>query len=221
MLLVEDDPALRRAVARGLQGEGFEVDPSADGQDAIDRFDPACHDGVIVDLLMPRASGMSVLRAVLERADVPVIVLSGHGDDTNRVLALELGAADFVAKPVTARELAIRLRNAFGRAATVSPSVLTFDGLEIDLAHRRVLLEGHPVDLTGMELDLLAFLARTPGKVFSRADLLRGVWGSNVGWQSPATVTEHIYRIRRKLEPGPDSPRWIHTVRGNGYRFAG
>lgn len=218
MLLVEDDASLRRAVARGLQGEGFEVDPVADGLEAIDRFDPDCHDAVVVDLLMPRASGIQVLRAVRDRADVPVLLLSGHGDDTNRVIALEMGAADFVAKPVTARELAIRLRNAVGRQAPPAAGTLTYDDLEIDLVHREVRRGGTRVELTGRELDLLGFLARSPGKVFSRAELLRGVWGSNAAWQSPATVTEHVYRVRQKLEVD-SGPRLIHTVRGAGYRF--
>jgi DNA-binding response OmpR family regulator len=176
---------------------------------------------VIVDLMMPRASGIAVLRAVRDRADVVVIVLSGHGDEVNRVIALELGAADFVAKPVSARELALRVRNALSHGSSPSVEVLRFDGLELWPARREALVEGRRIDLTAKEFELLEHLARSPGEIVTRATLLQRVWGSHAGWQSPATVTEHIYRLRQKLEPDPSTPRWIHTVRGVGYRFGG
>ena len=221
LLLVEDDELLRDSTARGLELEGFEVEVSADGADAIERFDPARHDAVVVDLLMPRASGVAVLRAVRERSDVVVVVLSGHGDDVNRVIALELGAADFVAKPVSARELALRVRNALGRGAPAGVEVLRFDGLELWPARREAQVDGRRVELTAKEFELLEHLARAAGQIVTRDALLRQVWGSNVAWQSPATVTEHIYRLRQKVEQDPSAPRWIHTVRGVGYRFGG
>jgi DNA-binding response OmpR family regulator len=218
---VEDEELLLESTARGLEREGFEVDVSADGADAIERFDPDRHEAVIVDLMMPRASGIAVLRAVRDRADVVVIVLSGHGDEVNRVIALELGAADFVAKPVSARELALRVRNALSHGSSPSVEVLRFDGLELWPARREALVEGRRIDLTAKEFELLEHLARSPGEIVTRATLLQRVWGSHAGWQSPATVTEHIYRLRQKLEPDPSTPRWIHTVRGVGYRFGG
>lgn len=221
VLLVEDEELLLESTARGLEREGFEVDVSADGADAIERFDPDRHEAVIVDLMMPRASGIAVLRAVRDRADVVVIVLSGHGDEVNRVIALELGAADFVAKPVSARELALRVRNALSHGSSPSVEVLRFDGLELWPARREALVEGRRIDLTAKEFELLEHLARSPGEIVTRATLLQRVWGSHAGWQSPATVTEHIYRLRQKLEPDPSTPRWIHTVRGVGYRFGG
>jgi len=221
VLLVEDDELLRESTARGLEREGFEVDVGIDGADAIDRFDPERHEAVIVDLMMPRASGITVLRAVRDRADVVVIVLSGHGDEVNRVIALELGAADFVAKPVSARELALRVRNALGHGGPPNAEVLRFDGLELWPARREALVDGRRIDLTAKEFELLEHLARSPGEIVTRAALLQRVWGSHAGWQSPATVTEHVYRLRQKLEPDPSAPRWIHTVRGVGYRFGG
>lgn len=221
VLLVEDEELLRDSTARGLEREGFEVELSADGADAIERFDPQRHDAVIVDLMMPRASGMAVLRAVRERSDAVVVVLSGHGDEVNRVIALELGAADFVAKPVSARELGLRVRNALNRGAPASVEVLRFDGLELWPARREAHVDGRRVELTAKEFELLEHLARAPGQIVSRSSLLQKVWGSHIGWQSPATVTEHIYRLRQKIEPDPDTPRWIHTVRGAGYRFGG
>jgi DNA-binding response OmpR family regulator len=219
VLLVEDDDQLRESTARGLEREGFEVDVSTDGADAIERFDPDRHDVVVVDLMMPRASGVAVLRAVRERSDVVVVVLSGHGDEVNRVIALELGAADFVAKPVSARELGLRVRNALGHGAPPAVEVLRFDGLELWPARREAHVEGRRIDLTAKEFELLEHLARSRGEIVTRAALLHHVWGSHAGWQSPATVTEHVYRLRQKVEPDPSSPRWIHTVRGAGYRF--
>ena len=219
MLLVEDDEQVRVSTARGLEREGFEVDVSADGADAIERFDPGRHEAVVVDLMMPGASGVAVLRSVRERSDAVVVVLSGYGDEVNRVIALELGAADFIAKPVSARELGLRVRNALGLSAPPGVEVLRFDGLELWPARREAHVDGRRIDLTAKEFELLEHLARSPGAILTRAALLQRVWGSHAGWQSPATVTEHVYRLRQKVEPDPSNPRWIHTVRGVGYRF--
>jgi two-component system phosphate regulon response regulator PhoB len=219
VLLVEDDEQVRVSTARGLEREGFEVDVSADGADAIERFDPGRHEAVVVDLMMPGASGVAVLRSVRERSDAVVVVLSGHGDEVNRVIALELGAADFIAKPVSARELGLRVRNALGLSAPPGVEVLRFDGLELWPARREAHVDGRRIDLTAKEFELLEHLARSPGAILTRAALLQRVWGSHAGWQSPATVTEHVYRLRQKVEPDPSNPRWIHTVRGVGYRF--
>jgi DNA-binding response OmpR family regulator len=133
-----------------------------------------------------------------------------------------MGADDFVTKPVGPRELALRLRNVLARAQAIADDgSLTFGSLVLHPKQRLATIDGAGRDLTGKEFELLEYLARSPGRVFSRAALLRGVWGSNVGWQSPDTVTEHVYRLRRKLEADPARPRWIHTVRGEGYRFGG
>jgi two-component system phosphate regulon response regulator PhoB len=174
---------------------------------------------VVVDLMMPGASGVAVLRSVRERSDAVVVVLSGYGDEVNRVIALELGAADFIAKPVSARELGLRVRNALGLSAPPGVEVLRFDGLELWPARREAHVDGRRIDLTAKEFELLEHLARSPGAILTRAALLQRVWGSHAGWQSPATVTEHVYRLRQKVEPDPSNPRWIHTVRGVGYRF--
>jgi DNA-binding response OmpR family regulator len=221
VLLVEDDEIVRESTARGLEAEGFEVDVAVDGADALAMFDAERHDVLVLDLMLPRATGMAVLRAVRDQAETAVVMVSGHGDDVNRVLALELGADDFVAKPVGARELALRVRNALRRGHSSGDEVLRFDGLEIWPARREAWVDGRRVDLTGKEFELLLHFARSPGRVLTRSALLQQVWGSNIAWQSPSTVTEHVYRLRRKLEPDPAAPRWLHTVRGAGYRFGG
>ncbi len=220
VLLVDDDEAMRVAIARGLEHEGYEVDACGDGAEAIDRFDPARHAAVVVDLVMPKADGMAVLRAIRGEGGTPVVFVSGHGDEATRVAALEAGADDFVAKPIGARELALRVRNTIGRGrAGGSEDVLRFDELEVFPARHEAHVAGQRVDLTEREFALLLHLARAAGQVVSRATLLQEVWESDVDWQSPDTVTEHVYRLRRKLEAQPTAPRWIHTVRGAGYRF--
>jgi DNA-binding response OmpR family regulator len=221
VLLVEDDDVLRHVTARGLLEEGFEVDQAVDGEDALARFDPELHDVLVLDLMLPKASGMTVLRRVRETSATRVVLLSGFSDDASRVVALEMGADDFVTKPVGPRELALRLRNVLGRGRVSDEEVLTFGALEIWPRRRLATVDGTALDLTGKEYELLECFARSPGRVFSRAALLQAVWGSNLGWQSPNTVTEHVYRLRRKLEADPTRPRWIHTIRGAGYCFDG
>lgn len=221
VLLVDDDEGVRLSTARGLELEGFEVDLAADGNEAIDRFDPDQHDVVIVDLVMPKATGMTVLQAVRAGGATAVIVVSGHGDEVHRVVALEMGADDFVAKPINVRELALRVRNTLGRRRPAEEELLSFGELEIWPGRREVRVGGRKVDLTAMEFELLHQMAQARGEVLTRAVLLQRVWGSNIGWQSPSTVTEHMHRLRRKVEPDPSAPRWLHTVRGAGYRFSG
>jgi DNA-binding response OmpR family regulator len=147
-----------------------------------------------------------------------VIVLSGRAAESDRVLAFELGADDYVVKPFLARELPARIRSVVRRSGSATPA-WRFGPLEIRVPEREVLLAGVLIDTTPREFDLLAKLASTPRRVFSKAELLSAVWGSSDDWQDPATVTEHIRRLRRKLEADPDRPRWLHTVRGAGYRF--
>jgi DNA-binding response OmpR family regulator len=221
VLVVDDDEQVLRAMARGLESEGFVVDAAVEAEAALRMFEPSRHDVLVVDLLMPRGSGMALLQQIRAVAPTPVIFLSGHGDDASRVAALELGAADFVAKPVVARELALRIRNVLGRGSSgQADEVLEYAGLELRPHRREARLAGELLDLTGKEYELLEHFVRSPGKVFSREALLQQVWGSNLGWQSPTTVTEHVYRLRQKLERGP-SPRLLHTVRGSGYCFGG
>jgi DNA-binding response OmpR family regulator len=151
---------------------------------------------------------------------LPVIVLSGRAAESDRVLAFELGADDYVVKPFMARELPARIRSLVRRTGTPGPPpALRFGALEVRLPEREVVLAGVVVETTRREFDLLARLASTPRRVWSKAELLAEVWASSDDWQDPATVTEHVRRLRRKLEVDPDRPRWIVTVRGAGYRF--
>jgi DNA-binding response OmpR family regulator len=150
---------------------------------------------------------------------VPVILLTGRVDEIDRVLGLELGADDYVGKPFSPRELAARVRAVLRRAPSHPANGLAFGELVIDPAARAVKLRDEPVDLTAREFDLLVFLARSPRRVFSHGELLAQVWNSTSEWQDPATVTEHVRRIRAKIEVDREHPRWIRTVRAAGYSF--
>ncbi len=184
------------------------------------RSTSASWDLVVLDVSLPDLSGLDLLRQFRIVGDVPVIMLSGRGDEADRVAGLESGADDYVVKPFYPRELAARVRSLLRRSgARTRPSVLEFDELTIDTASRQALLHGLPVELTAREFDLLEFLASAPRQAFSRAQLLQRVWGSSSAWQQESTVTEHVRRIRRKLGVEADQSRWIATVRGFGYRF--
>ncbi len=220
VLIVDDEREVRSILRDALEREGFTVAEAADGEKALLAVRSLTPSLVILDLGLPARTGIDVLREIRSWGDIPVIVLTGRGEETDRVLGLELGADDYVTKPFSPREVAARVRTVLRRAdPDPHREVLRFDDLTIDLAAREVQRSGVPVDLTSRELDLLAFLAQAPRRVFSPEQLLRQVWASEPGWQNPKTVSEHVYRVRRKLEPDPAHPRWIITVRGSGYRF--
>ncbi len=223
VLVVEDDPAVRGLVARVLEGEGFAVDEAADALSAMARIGAGVPDLVILDIGLPDVPGLDLLTRIRQDHDVPVLVLTGAGSEAERVAGLRGGADDYVVKPFYPAELAARVdrllhpRN--GRAVEAADEVLRFEGLEIDRRSRECRVRGAAVGLTAKEFDLLTFLAASSRQVFSREQLLRNVWESSGDWQDDATVTEHVRRIRRKVEADPDSPRWLITVRGVGYRF--
>ena len=225
VLVVDDDERVRTLLSWQLEAEGFTVRCTADGTDAlecIERDRPAL---VVLDLSLPGVAGLDVLRRVREReeaayaAPLPVIILSGRTGETDRIVGLDLGADDYLVKPFSPGELAARVRSVIRRARSATATRAGQAGLSVDIATREAFAGGRRVDLTAREFDLLAFLVRNPRQVFTRPQLLRSVWSSEESWQSEATVTEHIYRLRGKLEDDPACPRWLHTVRGFGYRL--
>lgn len=220
VLVVDDEPQVREIVATYLERDGYTVRTAGDGTDALAQLANRRADLVVLDLMIPGIDGLSVLRKLRESGDeVPVIVLSAKGRESERVAGLELGADDYLAKPASPREVAARVRAVLRRAKTAGPQMLSLAGLEIDIAARRLTRDGEDVELPPKEFDLLVRLASTPGEVLSRADLLRDVWGSSPDWQDPGTVTVHVRRLRRKLEEDPANPRHVVTVYGVGYRF--
>jgi DNA-binding response OmpR family regulator len=212
---------VREVVRAYLDREGFETFEAADGRSALAEVEGRSPDLIILDVMLPKLDGYSVLSELRKSTDVPVILLTARAEEVDRVLGLELGADDYVVKPFSPRELLARVRSVLRRTGTsvAEPSVLEFDGLVIDSGTREVVCDGATVEMPPMEFDLLVCLASSPKKVFSRSQLLSTVWGSDAEWQDPSTVTVHVRRLRQKIEIDPDDPKRIATVWGHGYRF--
>jgi DNA-binding response OmpR family regulator len=220
VLVVDDDPDVRAAVRDVFLDEGFRVIEAATGCEARDLVTAEQPDVVLLDLGLPDVSGLDVLSEVARTTDVPVVVLTGRLGETDTVVGLDLGADDYVTKPFRGRELLARVNAVLRRSRRAgADTALRYGPLVIDEMAREVTLDDAPVELTPREFELLVFLARAPRQVFSREQLLERVWGSSSEWQDANTVAEHVYRLRRKLDPD-DRARWIETVRGVGYRFA-
>jgi DNA-binding response OmpR family regulator len=222
VLVVDDEPMVREVVARYLELDGLRVEQAADGTAAVEWLVDHRPDLVVLDIMLPGTDGLSILRQLRAAGDVPVILLTARVDEIDRVLGLELGADDYVVKPFSPRELAARVRTVLRRvnAPTADArAMVDFGRLHIDPTTRDVTVDGEGVELTPKEFDLLYTLARSPRQVFSRRQLLAQVWDSAPEYQDSATVTVHVGRLRQKLEDNPDSPRWITTVWGVGYRF--
>ena len=222
VLVAEDDSASRTATRLFLQRVGYRVGEAADGPGTLREASMGSYDLVLLDLGLPGLDGEEVLARLRRDSSLPVIVLTGRTEEAERVRVLNLGADDYVVKPCSLPELEARIRAVLrrGQPAPVDTRI-EHEGLVIDRSAHRVEVDGSTVDLTPKEFDLLAFLASAPDQVFTREELLEHVWGSTQEWQDPATVTEHVRRLRLKLEPDPATPRWLHTVRGIGYRFSG
>lgn len=220
VLVVDDEPQIRQIVTKYLEKEGYTVRAAADGDQALAMLAVKRADLILLDLMLPGTDGLTVLKRLRADGDqVPVIVLSARGEESQRVAGLELGADDYLSKPASPREVVARVKAVLRRVRPTGPERIQFGDLEIDVVGRRCLKAGSDVELPPKEFDLLVRLASTPGEVHSRADLLRDVWGSNPEWQDPGTVTVHMRRLRRKTEDDPARPVHLSTVYGVGYRF--
>jgi DNA-binding response OmpR family regulator len=222
VLIVEDDATVAEVVTRYLEREGFAVESVADGREALARADARPPDLVVLDIMLPGLDGLEVCRRLRSRAPVPVVMLTARGSEEDRVVGLDLGADDYVAKPFSPRELTARVKAVLRRAGSPLDSVertetLEYDGLSIDVGAREARVHGELATLTAREFELLAFLAHRPRQVFRRDELLEHVWGYSYG--DTSTVTVHIRRLREKIEDDPSAPSHIATVWGVGYRF--
>jgi DNA-binding response OmpR family regulator len=221
VLVVDDEPMVRDVLARYLQKEGFGVQTAEDGERALAVYEATRPDLVLLDLMLPKLDGLEVFRRIREQAATPVIMLTAKGEETDRVVGLELGADDYVTKPFSPREVIARVRAVLRRSsprATPASGLLRFDGLEIDGPRREVRRGGEVVRLTRKEFDLLHLMASNPGRAFTRAELLEDVW--DFAWDGDtATVTVHVRRLREKIEEDPSNPVHLMTVWGVGYRF--
>jgi DNA-binding response OmpR family regulator len=221
VLVVDDEPIVREVVVRYLRREGFRTLEAGDGDNArriLERETPSL---VVLDLMLPGTDGIALCRWIRERSDLPVIMLTALGEESDRIVGLELGADDYVTKPFSPRELAVRVKTVLRRAQAdwTGADVLRFGDVELDAASRRAAKGGEPLTLTAREFDLLWFLARSPGRVFTRAQLMAAVWGYEAALDT-GTVTVHVRRLREKIEDDPSRPRHLETVWGVGYRLS-
>src|SRR5688500_12775345 len=214
ILFVEDERSISEPFARALEREGFDVTVAATAAAAL-AAGPA--DLVLLDLNLPDGDGRDVARELRRHGDVPIIMLTARGTETDRIVGLEIGADDYVVKPFSGGEVIARIRAVLRRARPATPSEV--GDLRVDVAARRVWIGGEEIELSRKEFDLLAALMKRAGQVATREVLMAEVWDEN--WFGPTkTLDVHVGWLRRKLGDDPDAPRYIHTVRGVGYRFA-
>lgn len=233
VLVVDDDEGVRTAVTWALEADGFHVTAVDNGLAAIDAIEQAAPALAVLDLSLPGLGGLDILRRVRSeeartgRHPLPVIVLSGRDSETDRIVGLDLGADDYLVKPFSPGELAARARSLLRRSGHTSshggtaPFAPTGVGVEVDRTSRSVWVNGTLIELAAKEFDLLAYLVEHPRRACRREELLNAVWASESRWQNESTVTEHVYRLRLKIEPDPQRPTWLRTVRAVGYRWEG
>jgi DNA-binding response OmpR family regulator len=220
ILVVDDDPDARCIATTILESEGYGVVEAETAERALDTMRNRRVDLVILDLALPGTPGLELLAMLRRHHDVPVLIISGNNDVNTRIVGLRVGADDFVVKPVAPGEISARVGALLRRSEPVRlVGKLEFDDILIDRDARQVFVRGRRIDLAPKEFDLLQFLASSPRRAYSRQMLLEKVWQSSAEWQQQATVTEHIRKLRTKIEDNPAAPRWICTVRNMGYRF--
>src|SRR6266404_5950247 len=215
VLVVDDEPIVRDVVARYLERDGHTIETAADGETArelLEREPPAL---VVLDVMLPGLDGLALMRWIRARSDVPVILLTARGDESDRIVGLELGADDYITKPFSPRELAARVRSVLRRAPVFERTSerLEFGAIEIDAGSREVTRDSAALRLTTKEFDLLWFLAAHPNRVFSREQLMERVWGYAAAVDT-GTLTVHVRRLREKIEEDPSRPRHLETVWG-------
>ena len=220
---MDDELSVQKLLAYPLRKEGYDVIPALDGREALERLRDDNFDLVVLDVMLPRMDGFDVCRAIRSRSTVPIIMLTAKTEETDKVLGLELGADDYITKPFSVREFRSRVKAVLRRAALAQPEAqfeepIDAGDLRIDFEKRAVVVRGEPAQLTYVEFEILAALARAPGRVFSRTMLLERVWG-DAAYRDPRTIDVHIRHLREKLEAEPKTPELILTVRGVGYRF--
>ena len=223
VLVVDDEPIVTEGIERYLTREGFDVTTAADGEKALSIARSWSPDLVLLDLMLPGIDGLEVCRTLQKERDVSIIMLTARGEETDRIVGLEVGADDYVVKPFSLRELVARIRAVLRRTnreatAGVDGEALRYSGLIVNPRTRVVEAEGKAVALSAKEFDLLYFLAAHPGQVFTREQLMNDVWDYTFAGDS-STVTVHIRRVREKIEPDPMRPRYVKTVWGVGYKF--
>jgi DNA-binding response OmpR family regulator len=224
ILLVDDEDSIQKLLTYPLERDGFQVVAARDGDEALQRFAEQRVDLVVLDLMLPKVDGLEVCKRLRAQSTVPIIMLTARDDELDKVLGLELGADDYITKPFSIREFRSRVRALLRRASTAragdrEPDEVIDEGeVRIDLPRRTVHVRGEEVQLTFVEFELLSVLAASPGRVFSRRQLLERLRGG-ADYREPRTIDVHVRHLREKIEQDPREPRLILTVRGVGYRF--
>jgi DNA-binding response OmpR family regulator len=225
ILLVDDEQSIQTLLSYPLRKEGYDVVQATDGRQALERFDEQSFDLVVLDLMLPRLDGLEVCRRLRSRSSVPIIMLTAKSEEIDKVVGLELGADDYITKPFSLREFSSRIKAALRRAemtrageAGADEAPLVLGDLRIDFPKRTVRVRGAEAQLTYVEFEIDAALARAPGRVFTRDMLLARIWGDSA-YRDPRTIDVHIRHLREKIEHDPKDPEYLFTVRGVGYRF--
>ena len=224
LLVVEDEESFIDALEIGLDREGFKVTIARNGQEALDKFEEGKFDAILLDLMLPKVSGLDVCRTIRAKSDIPIIIVSAKSEEVDMVLMLEIGADDYVTKPYRLRELVARIREVLRRRETYTPSeepsteIMEFGPILLDIDSRRCYVSGEEIKLRKKEFALLRNLLENPGRVMTREVLIDRVWGDDyVG--DTKTLDVHIKRLRTLIEFDPKNPIHITTIRGVGYRF--
>lgn len=228
ILVVDDESTLRETLAEALEQDGLQVVTAADGREALDRFRATSPDLMLLDLMLPQVSGIEVCRIVRRESAIPIIMLTAKDGEIDKVVGLELGADDYVTKPFSLRELMARIRTQLRRLdgtetpdvaplpRTAGPEPMQLGVVTVDLAGHRLVRDGADVPVKPKAFELLSFLLRNPGQVFSRDQLLEKVWGYDYAGET-RTVDVHVHWLRSAIEADPSTPRYLQTVRGVGY----
>ena len=225
VLVVDDEKLIVKGIRFSLEQDGMEVDCAYDGEEALEKIKSNSFDIVLLDLMLPKLSGLEVCQQVREFSKVPIIMITAKGEDMDKIMGLEYGADDYITKPfnileVKARIKAINRRLTTDTVQTKEDSVIEISDMRLETEDRRLYIAGKEINLTSKEFDVLELLARNPNKVYSREKLLELVWGSDYPGDE-RTVDVHIRRLREKIEPNPSEPKYVHTKWGVGYFFKG
>lgn len=221
LLIVDDEPAIVKGLKFSLERDGYEIDAAYDGEEAIEMFDKNQYDLIILDVMLPKMDGLTVLQRIREKSSVPVIMLTAKGEDMDKILGLEYGADDYITKPFNILELKARIKAVFRRTNDTQKKeqhILKVKNMTINFANRSVTIDGKEINLTAKEFELLKLFATNPGKVYTREKLLELIWKYDY-LGDVRTVDVHIRRLREKIEKNPSQPEFIFTKWGVGYYF--
>ncbi|WP_026506119.1 response regulator transcription factor [Butyrivibrio sp. NC3005] len=219
-LVVDDEKAIVKGIKYSLEQDDMEVDCAYNGEDALELAKNNKYDIVLLDVMLPKLSGFDVCLAIREFSTVPIIMLTAKGDDMDKILGLEYGADDYITKPFNILEVKARIKAIIRRSGSHSSSAgeVTYGDLKLNEEYRRVYVKGKEINLTSREFEVLELLASTPGKIYSREELLHTIWGDDYPGDV-RTVDVHVRRLREKLESNPSEPRYVRTKWGSGYFF--